>query len=109
MIGSHSLKFGVKWSKRGGGRFDIANSLEQYSNKANLLANIPDSITVNFGNNPFTYRMFELGLFAQDDWRVTPRLTLNLGLRYEAETGLKENNNQLAVGFDRSGIDRTGR
>jgi trimeric autotransporter adhesin len=29
-------------------------------------------------------------LFVQGDWRLTPRLTLNLGLRYEAETGLKE-------------------
>ncbi len=41
-------------------------------------------------------------IFAQDDWRVTPRLTVNLGLRYEAETGLKEDHNQLAIGFDRT-------
>ncbi|HYO62959.1 MAG TPA: TonB-dependent receptor [Pyrinomonadaceae bacterium] len=28
-------------------------------------------------------------LFAQDDWRVTPRLNLNLGLRYELDTDVK--------------------
>jgi hypothetical protein len=34
--------------------------------------------------------------FFQDDWRVTPRLTLNLGLRYEFVTPITEANDQLA-------------
>ena len=32
--------------------------------------------------------------FLQDDWRVTPRLTVNLGVRYELNTVVKERNGQ---------------
>jgi hypothetical protein len=40
--------------------------------------------------------------YLQDDWRVTPKLTLNLGFRYEYEPGVHERNNHYAVGFDRN-------
>ena len=37
-----------------------------------------------------------IGVYAQDTWRLTDRLTLNLGLRYEAHTPWVEANNQQA-------------
>ncbi|HEY0097975.1 MAG TPA: TonB-dependent receptor, partial [Pyrinomonadaceae bacterium] len=40
------------------------------------------------------------GLFVQDDWRVTPKLTLNLGMRYDLELGITERFNRLSRGFD---------
>ncbi len=40
------------------------------------------------------------GFFFQDDWRATPKLTLNLGLRYELEMGLTERYNRFIRGFD---------
>jgi trimeric autotransporter adhesin len=40
--------------------------------------------------------------YVQDDYRVTPKLTLNLGLRYEHEPGVSERHNRYSVGFDRT-------
>jgi hypothetical protein len=40
------------------------------------------------------------GFFAHDDFRVTPKLTLNVGLRYELEMGTTERFNRIANGFD---------
>jgi len=42
------------------------------------------------------------GFFGQDDWRITKKLTLNLGLRWEFETALTERQNKSVSGFDTS-------
>ena len=43
-----------------------------------------------------------LGLYIHDDWKVSKRLTLNLGLRYELETPINERYNRLQSEFDGS-------
>ncbi len=45
------------------------------------------SQTVNFSE---TLNHSYYGFFAQDQWRVTPKLTVNYGLRYDFETGLSK-------------------
>lgn len=42
------------------------------------------------------------GFFLQDDYRLTSKLTLNLGLRYEFETPRTERYNRATRGFDRT-------
>jgi hypothetical protein len=42
------------------------------------------------------------GGYVQDDWRVSPKFTLNYGLRIEHEDGMRERNNNFTVGFDRT-------
>lgn len=46
---------------------------------------------------PGYYRWRYYALFAQDDWRVFPNLTLNLGLRWGVETPRKEKFNNQAL------------
>ncbi len=71
------------------------------SDIADLVLGYPVSGDIETSTFLHTYLDYH-AVFAQDDFRVTRRLTLNLGLRYESETGLKEDHNQLAVGFDRT-------
>ena len=43
------------------------------------------SFAQGFGTPGFAFDTNDLAFFAQDDWRALPRLTVNLGLRYETE------------------------
>lgn len=85
-LGKHSLKFGGKYAFNGGFRSNPENPAFSFQNKADFLANIPSAVVPSFGAPPFKSRMHEFGLFAQDDWRATPKLVLNLGLRYDFYT-----------------------
>jgi hypothetical protein len=48
------------------------------------------------GNSHRDVTIKSFGAFLQDDWRVTPRLTLNLGIRYDLSTVIKESGGRLA-------------
>ena len=52
------------------------------SGLATLLTGQPNGGNINNLNN-IDYFRHTYSLFAQNDWRVTPKLNLNLGLRYE--------------------------
>jgi outer membrane receptor protein involved in Fe transport len=41
--------------------------------------------TQGFGTPKFSLTTVDYGFFVQDDWKMTPRLTMNLGLRYDKE------------------------
>ena len=53
----------------------------------------PALFTINSspsGNPTVTASMFDLGAFVQDDWRVSTRLTLSYGLRWEGQTNIHD-------------------
>ncbi|PYV90968.1 MAG: hypothetical protein DMG05_08510 [Acidobacteria bacterium] len=68
---------------------------------AAFLLGVPSggSMTIPVG---FNIRSNWYGFFLHDDWKVTPRLTLNLGLRYELELPMTERDNRVVIGFDRT-------
>ena len=71
------------------------------SDLASLLLGVPAS-----GGFLTSTKMFQFidyyALYFHDDFRVNAKLTINMGLRYEYETGLKAANNTLLTGFDQT-------
>lgn len=60
---------------------------------ASLLLGYPNSVTMAPAVIPYQYRWKYYAGFFQDDFRVTPRLTLNLGVRYQVEVPRSEKHN----------------
>lgn len=69
---------------------------------ASFLLGIPDFGDITSLHNVDYRRQIYAG-YLQDDWRATDRLTLNLGLRYEVFSTIKEHNNQEGT-FDFSSL-----
>src|SRR5665213_369190 len=96
--GKHSFMFGADFlilrsttniansSPKGPLRFD---SLQTFFN------GVPDQANFLSGNLLRHLSSSGYAVFVQDDWRVRPRLTVNLGLRYEITTVRTEHNNLL--------------
>lgn len=69
---------------------------------ASFLLGIPAAGTGSFIEQAASYDVNSNyhGFFVQDDWRVNQSVTLNLGLRYELESGLRESEGRFVTGFD---------
>jgi hypothetical protein len=60
------------------------------------------------GNSSRHVSINSFGAFFQDDWRVTRRLTVNAGVRYDLTTVIKESQNRLANFDPATGIQQVG-
>jgi len=83
------------------GQYDPKLAPTGGSGLAAILLGVPNSGSRNFLQVPNYITNVQYSGFVQDDWKVTPRLTLNLGVRYDVFTPDIEKNNKQA-NFDYS-------
>lgn len=61
---------------------------------ASYLFGVPDQAGQTGVNAQLATQKNYIGWYVQDDWKVVPRLTVNIGLRYEIQTALTERHNK---------------
>jgi len=129
--GRHVLKFGGQFSRqiiktfyagKNGelglmdfdGRFTSASFTSSVSNTGDGGADFALGLPFQIGRGVSTGKTWEqssniFAVYAQDTWRISDRLTLNLGLRYEAHTPWVETHDEQAnYNFSTGNIDLAG-
>jgi len=110
--GHHSFKFGADVRRRLHGFFQTQNGRgdmtfdQQFTSDLNtgnggadlasFLMGYPISAYRDGQKGSFGMRWIEFSAYAMDDWRVSPKLTLNLGIRHDLFTPMVEQHNRLA-------------
>lgn len=91
-----AFEFGSNWTRR---QAQVGGATGEGSTLASFLLGLPQGGNMPRNANAFWSQHFN-GYFFQDDWRVTPRLTLNLGLRWDFETPVTERYNRATAYYD---------
>ncbi len=118
-LGTHSVRIGTdnrnQWRASNGpgqsaGSFTFNNAFtRQAQNTTNaggvglewaaFMLGTPSGISIATNDDLYLTNKF-YSVYVQDDWKISQKLTLNLGLRYELEGGFGERYNRGLTGFD---------
>jgi hypothetical protein len=79
----HSFKWGARWNDVRGGRESAESAVFSYLTEAELSANTPVSVLARPVYVQTRWNSPNWGVFLQDDWRVSSKLVVNLGVRYD--------------------------
>ncbi|HPT28223.1 MAG TPA: TonB-dependent receptor, partial [Bryobacteraceae bacterium] len=94
-LAAGTYTFGKNWTQANYNRSDAVSGDEL----ATFLLGYPTSASVDRNIDPAAKHYYYAGFF-QDDWKVTSRLTLNLGLRWDYETPDIERYDRVMSGLD---------
>jgi Carboxypeptidase regulatory-like domain/TonB dependent receptor len=74
--------------------FNTGKGVAQYTHLTDDVNGPISTITLNDGDSRANIPVKQYGLYVQDDWRASDRVTVNLGLRYDLVTGLQFDQSQ---------------
>jgi Carboxypeptidase regulatory-like domain/TonB dependent receptor len=81
--GNHSFRFGGEWRRFYNNNTGKDTGSFTFANMAAFLAGTANAFTVTLGDVSSAIAQGALGAFVQDNWKVRPNLTFELGFRYD--------------------------
>jgi Carboxypeptidase regulatory-like domain/TonB-dependent Receptor Plug Domain len=95
-FGTGSFNFNATWTQQFP---DVRQGTLDGSSIASLLLGTPESGFIDWNDSTYQTRPY-FGFYIQDDWKISSRMTLNLGLRYDVQIPWLERFNRRARDFD---------